>query len=230
MFFCSRRHCSLPCARQTFADASFVRLSSQFDKVVGSSIREKRLEEVMAKLPFLASGGFLKPLLLKVQSLINTTLILKPILPSGWSDRKVYTIGCFDLFHRGHVNVLASLREVSWRRMQKTHSSRKRSPHHNKSNFLTPCAASTQFGHFIVAGIHDDESYFKLKKKYPIDNLEKRMANVKPHVDMIYVIPSTDPMPYIQMMVSPQDIEAGLCCYARGDDMLQFPGRDWVER
>ena len=52
------------------------------------------------------------------------------------------------------------------------------------------------------------------------------MANVKPHVDMIYVIPSTDPMPYIQMMVSPQDVEAGLCCYARGDDMLQFPGRE----
>mmetsp|Transcript_27504 Transcript_27504/g.54978 ORF Transcript_27504/g.54978 Transcript_27504/m.54978 type:complete len:459 (+) Transcript_27504:77-1453(+) len=174
----------------------FSKILKKFDKVVGSSIREKRLEEVTAKLPFLASSGFLKPLLLKVQSLINTTLILKPILPSGWSDRKVYTIGCFDLFHRGHVNVLASLRE---------------------------------FGHFIVAGIHDDESYFKLKKKYPIDNLEKRMANVKPHVDMIYVIPSTDPMPYIQMMVSPQDIEAGLCCYARGDDMLQFPGRDWVE-
>ena len=151
---------------------------------------------VQVTIPFLETGGALRPLLSKVQMLINKTLLLKPLLPSGWSDRKVYTIGCFDLFHRGHAHVLHSLRE---------------------------------FGHFIVAGIHDDASYFKLKKKHPIDNLEKRMANLKPHVDMIYVIPSTNPMPYIQMAVSDQDIEQGLCCYARGDDMLEFPGRPWVE-
>ena len=114
----------------------------------------------------------------------------------GWEERKVYTIGCFDLFHRGHGNVLESLRE---------------------------------FGLYIVAGIHDDASYFKLKKKMPIDNLEKRMENVKPYVDQIYVIPSTDPGPYIKAMVSEADIEQGQCCYARGDDMLQFPSRPWVE-
>jgi len=108
----------------------------------------------------------------------------------------VYTIGCFDLFHRGHQNVLKSLRE---------------------------------FGYFIVAGIHDDASYFKLKNKYTIDNLETRMKNVKPFVDQLYVIPHTDPLLYIQSVVSKQDIEVGSCCYARGDDMLQFPGRDWVE-
>ncbi len=112
-------------------------------------------------------------------------------------SRKVYTIGCFDLFHRGHQNVLKSLRE---------------------------------FGYFIVAGIHDDESYFQLKNKYTIDNLETRMANVKPFVDQIYVIPSTNPELYLKCMVSEQDIEAGSCCYARGDDMLNFPGREWVEK
>jgi len=121
---------------------------------------------------------------------------LKPQLPEGWENRKVYTIGCFDLFHRGHQNVLLSLRE---------------------------------FGYYIVAGIHDDESYFKLKNKYTIDNLETRMANVKPFVDQIYVIPSTDPLLYIKSMVSQQDIDMGTCCYARGDDMLNFPGREWVE-
>jgi glycerol-3-phosphate cytidylyltransferase-like family protein len=100
------------------------------------------------------------------------------------------------LFHRGHENVLRSLRE---------------------------------FGHFIVAGIHDDASYFKLKGKVTIDNLETRIDLVKPFVDQIFVIPSTDPMPYIKAMVSQQDIDSGTCCYARGDDMLDFPSRDWVE-
>jgi len=36
-----------------------------------------------------------------------------------------------------------------------------------------------------VAGIHDDESYFKLKNKYTIDNLEKRIQMVKPFVDQV---------------------------------------------
>lgn len=108
----------------------------------------------------------------------------------------MYTIGCFDLFHRGHQNVLLALRE---------------------------------FGYFIVAGIHDDASYFKLKNKHAIDNLETRMENVKPYVDQLFVIASTDPLLYIKSMVSEQDIETGACCYARGDDMLAFPGREWVE-
>jgi hypothetical protein len=80
-----------------------------------------------------------------------------------------------------------------------------------------------------VAGIHDDESYFQLKNKYTIDNLETRMENVKPFVDQLFVIPSTDPLVYIKNMVSEQDIASGACCYARGDDMLQFPSREWVE-
>ena len=85
------------------------------------------------------------------------------------------------------------------------------------------------FGYYIVAGIHDDHSYFQLKNKYTIENLETRMKNVKPYVDQLYVIPSTDPLLYIQSVVSEKDIETGACCYARGDDMLDFPSRDWVE-
>lgn len=121
---------------------------------------------------------------------------MKPLLPGGWSERKVYTIGCFDLFHRGHMNILTSLRE---------------------------------FGNFIVCGIHDDQSYYQLKKKNTIDNLEKRIENVKPFVDLIYVIPSTDPLPYIKAATSQSDIDRGMCCYARGDDMTEFPSRAWVE-
>ena len=89
--------------------------------------------------------------------------------------------------------------------------------------------ALREFGCYIVAGVHDDESYFQLKKKYTIDNLETRMENAKPYVDQLFVIPSTDPLVYIKSMVSQQDIETGACCYARGDDMLNFPGREWIE-
>jgi cytidyltransferase-like protein len=171
------------------------KILKKFDKQTSSSVREERLAEIYERHEFL-QGKKLQDLKETVSGLIDEVNSLKPRLPEGWENRKVYTIGCFDLFHRGHQNVLISLRE---------------------------------FGYYIVAGIHDDESYFKLKNKYTIDNLETRMKNVKPFVDQMYVIPSTDPLIYIQSMVSEQDIETGACCYARGDDMLNFPGREWVE-
>jgi len=174
---------------------AFSKILKKFDKRTGKCTRVDRLKEIHKTLPFL-DGETLIELKFRTQKLINETNMLKPDLPDGWEDRKVYTIGCFDLFHRGHANVLMSLRE---------------------------------FGYYLVAGIHDDASYFKLKKKYPIDTLEKRMEKVKPYVDQLFVIPSTDPLLYIKSVVSDQDIETGSCCYARGDDMLNFPSREWVE-
>uniref|UniRef100_A0A7S2YPT6 SPX domain-containing protein n=1 Tax=Entomoneis paludosa TaxID=265537 RepID=A0A7S2YPT6_9STRA len=174
---------------------AFGKILKKHDKVTGSSVKEEKLTEMSQTLKVL-EGSVFKELKEQVTLMIEETNELKPKLPRGWENRKVYTIGCFDLFHRGHQNVLDSLRE---------------------------------FGYFLVAGIHDDESYFQLKGKYTIDNLETRMANIKPFVDQIFVIPSTDPQVYIQNMVSQQDIDTGACCYARGDDMLDFPSRPWVE-
>jgi cytidyltransferase-like protein len=174
---------------------AFSKILKKFDKRTGSMIRQDKLAELKETHAFL-DGSVLCQLRDNVSTLIDEVNALKPTLPEGWEERKVYTIGCFDLFHRGHQNVLMSLRE---------------------------------FGYYIVAGIHDDESYFKLKNKYTIDNLETRMNNTKPFVDQLFVIPSTDPTPYLKAMVSEQDIETGSCCYARGDDMLEFPGRDWCE-
>jgi cytidyltransferase-like protein len=174
---------------------AFSKILKKFDKKTGMSIREERLAAILEKNAFL-KGERLEEMRDTVDEMIDEVDTLKPHLPMGWENRKVYTIGCFDLFHRGHQNVLVSLRE---------------------------------FGAYIVCGIHDDESYYQLKNKYTIDNLETRMNNVKPYVDQIYVIPSTDPLLYIKSMVSEQDIANGSCCYARGDDMLNFPGREWVE-
>lgn len=176
-------------------NTAFSKILKKFDKRTGSMIREDKLAELHETHAFL-EGVVLAELKDKVTAMIDEVHALKPTLPEGWEERKVYTIGCFDLFHRGHQNVLMSLRE---------------------------------FGYFIVAGIHDDESYFKLKNKYTIDNLETRINNVKPFVDQIFVIPSTEPLMYVKGMVSDQDIETGSCCYARGDDMLNFPGREWIE-
>lgn len=174
---------------------AFSKILKKFDKQRGSSLREERLEKILDRNAFL-DGEDLRKMKTMVEGLIEEVTSLKPRLPDGWENRKVYTIGCFDLFHRGHQNVLLSLRE---------------------------------FGAYLIVGIHDDESYFKLKNKYTIDNLEARINNVKPFADQIYVIPSTDPLLYIKSMVSDQDVANGSCCYARGDDMLQFPSREWVE-
>jgi len=176
-------------------ETGFSKIFKKYDKVTGSNNREKAMRLVNEELPFI-NGQLLKEIKDHVGFLLDEVNNLKPRLPEGWEDRKVYTIGCFDLFHRGHQNALLALRE---------------------------------FGYYIVAGIHDDESYFKLKNKYTIDNLETRMQNVKPFVDQIFVIPSTDPLLYMQGVVSDQDIATGSCCYARGDDMLNFPGREWIE-
>jgi cytidyltransferase-like protein len=174
---------------------AFSKILKKFDKKTGQVIREKRFKAILDNNSFL-KGEKLRSIKKTVLCLIDEVCSLKPRLPEGWEQRKVYTIGCFDLFHRGHQNVLMSLRE---------------------------------FGAYVVAGIHDDDSYFKLKAKCTIENLETRMENVKPFVDQIFVIPSTDPLLYIKSMVSDQDIANGSCCYARGDDMLDFPGREWVE-
>jgi cytidyltransferase-like protein len=174
---------------------AFAKILKKFDKRTGSSIRETQLAELEKSHGFM-SGKVLLVLKERVCELIEEVHSFKPKLPEGWENRKVYTIGCFDLFHQGHENVLVALRE---------------------------------FGYYVVAGIHDDASYFQLKNKYTIENLETRMKNVKPFVDQLYVIPSTDPLLYIQSVVSEKDIETGACCYARGDDMLDFPSRDWVE-
>jgi cytidyltransferase-like protein len=174
---------------------AFSKILKKFDKRTASSIREEKLAELNETHAFL-HGEKVKEMRDGISEMLKQVALYKPVLPEGWESRKVYTIGCFDLFHRGHQNALMSLRE---------------------------------FGYFVVAGIHCDESYFKLKNKYTIDNLETRMQNVKPFVDQLFVIPSTDPTLSLKCMVSEQDIDTGSCCYARGDDMLEFPGREWVE-
>ncbi len=48
-------------------------------------------------------------------------------------------------------------------------------------------------------------------------------------VDQVFVIPDTDPTLYLEAMVSTNDIATGACCYVRGEDMVEFPARPFVE-
>lgn len=180
--------------------AAFRKIVKKFDKKTAEVIDVPVLSEFMKRFEDFRSRGYLSDTFVegvqdRVNAMIDVTCRCKPH-NNKWHRTKVYTIGCFDLFHRGHANLLRALRE---------------------------------YGRFIVVGIHDDNSYFQLKNKYPIDNLEKRMENLRPYVDMTFVIPSTEPTPFLRVMVSPQDIEDKTAVYVRGSDMPNFPGREWIE-
>ena len=92
---------------------AFHKILKKFDKHTGSSIREERLATILNRQKYLTSS-VLKDLKSQTAELIDEVNSLKPRLPEGWENRKVYTIGCFDLFHRGHQNVLVSLREFGY--------------------------------------------------------------------------------------------------------------------
>ena len=68
--------------------------------------------------------------------------------------------------------------------------------HHGHSNLLE---SLRQFGSIVIVGIHDDDSYLKLKGQLPIDDLATRIENLRPFADTVFVIDDTDPTPYIQV-------------------------------
>ena len=53
----------------------------------------------------------------------------------------------------------------------------------------------------------------QLKKKETIHTTLQRVENVKKYADMVFVIPDTDPTPWIKAMISEQDLKV---CVAFG--------------
>jgi len=174
---------------------AFHKILKKFDKRTGLNKKEEFLNEMNSNISMnFFNGENLSNMRKMLKELVQRVNKTKP--EQSNNCKKVYTIGCFDVFHRGHENLFRAMRE---------------------------------FGNFIVVGIHDDSSYFKLKNKHPVDNLEIRMNNIKPFVDIIFVIPATEPTPYIKAAVSQHDIDKHQVCYVRGEDMPDFPSRAWVE-
>jgi cytidyltransferase-like protein len=110
---------------------------------------------------------------------------------------RVYTVGCFDWFHKGHDTLLKNLRS---------------------------------YGKTVIVGIHDDDSIEKLKKLKPHEHqtIKERMANIKEFADIVYVIPDKDPTFFLKCVVNDDDTKDN-ACFIRGDDMPNFPGREFIE-
>ena len=124
----------------------------------------------------------------------------------------VLTVGCFDLFHRGHAVLLKRL----------TSNSAK-----------------------LVVGVHDDESIWLNKQTKPTDRATKRFSSVQLALrpqDEAFIIHAQDPSPYwtggedsrgraVESMLAKLRAEGWVNFeYKRGDDMLDFPGRQALER
>jgi len=174
------------------------KIVKKFDKRTGADTREAfaaRLRDPSASPCPGLCGAPLQPLLARAEALQERVGALEP-LHAAWSATTAYTIGCFDLVHHGHINLLRSMR---------------------------------QFGRRVVVGIHDDASYALLKGKAPVDDLEARIDAIRTLCDAVFVIDDTDPTAAIQGAVDLEQAAAGHCVYVRGDDMPDFPAKEWVE-
>ena len=70
----------------------FRKILKKFDKRNGTAISEEKLAE-LAKTHAFLDGKVLSELKDRVTAMIDETHALKPTLPEGWEERKVYTIG-----------------------------------------------------------------------------------------------------------------------------------------
>jgi cytidyltransferase-like protein len=99
--------------------------------------------------------------------------------------------------------------------------------HYGHENFLNKLKAK---GDIVIVGIHDDNSLEKLKnlKDSEHQHIKERIHNVKSIVDIVYVIPDTDPTFWLKSVVLTEDNKEN-ACFIRADDMPNFPGRDFVD-
>ena len=54
------------------------------------------------------------------------------------------------------------------------------------------------------------------------------MTNVKQYADVVFVIPDKDPTFFLKCIITNDDNKQN-ACFIRGDDMLNFPGRELIE-
>ncbi len=85
-------------------------------------------------------------------------------------------------------------------------------------------------GKEIIVGIHDDKSIEKLKHLEPCEHepLDIRIQKVKQYANIVYVIPDIDPTLYIKCVIRDDDNKEN-ACFIRGDDMMNFPSKDYIE-
>jgi SPX domain protein involved in polyphosphate accumulation len=84
---------------------AFVKILKKYDKRMHTNIQHRMLQLICAELPFLSPSNTssnrgcceaFQALQEETSKLIDEVTALKPHLPEGWENRKVYTIGCFE--------------------------------------------------------------------------------------------------------------------------------------
>ena len=132
----------------------------------------------------------------------------------------VVTIGCFDLFHEGHVKLMQRMRSFGTRLLVGLHD--------DESINLLSCVLCL-FLCFLIFFFffpqRHSRSVLSLSRfplltlgeqgRFPVDNVVKRLRNVKRYADMAFVIPSTDPSPYLDAAVD-RSIPKHRMCFIRG--------------
>lgn len=114
----------------------------------------------------------------------------------------IFTVGCFDTLHEGHVNLLEKMREEI-----------------GINSYSNP--------NFYVL-IHDDASIYKNKKRFPVQTLAHRMHNLDAlGVNHIIEVHHSDPTPDIKKFV--ESLPNNMFIYMRGDDWQDFPGKKYIE-
>jgi len=139
---------------------------------------------------------------------IAASLDKRPVRREG---KVVLTVGCFDMLHRGHMALFKRLMDASDK---------------------------------LVIGVHDDESIKQMKGITTGDPSTKRFSQIQLALrpqDEAFLIRSTDPTTYwaggtdtrgasVDPIVKRLKAEGWHdFCYMRGDDMMQFPGRTFLE-
>lgn len=84
-------------------------------------------------------------------------------------------------------------------------------------------------GDTIIVVLHSDESCFRIKNKFPVQSLAKRVENLKNSglVDHVLITDLDDPG--AQFVAATYMYKTANFLFMRGNDNYDFPGRDTIE-
>lgn len=118
--------------------------------------------------------------------------------------RLVFTAAVMDCFHEGHLNLLGEMRKLA--------------------------SVGQDTGQLVVM-LHNDRATWLNKKRFPIQSLEQRIANLKAThlVDQVWITEEQDPAAEFEQLVKTSEYAFDIH-FMRGDDWAEFPGKAKLEQ
>lgn len=99
--------------------------------------------------------------------------------------------------------------------------------HHGHLNIFSKMA---EVADELWIGVHDDESIFVNKKVRVAEPLHIRMKKVEELGHNVFGVYSADPSQVLEEVILQLKKEDYECCYLRGDDWTEFPGKAVIEK